>query len=304
VKHAGSGFLDCPASQCNAQSGGNTSLVPEASDTWSFGAVFTPTFLDGFTATVDYFDIRVNKFIGTIAFSDIMDGCYGDGSNAASIAFFCPLVHRNAQSQITGLGFVDAREQNLISLRTKGVDFEANYNADLGDWGMTDSGSLSINLVGTWLDTLTTTTTPLAAPIDCKGLYGPTCGTPSPSWRHKMRFTWTSPWDFALSLDWRHIGSASLDFCEKGGTFPNNCNTGGPDQHIAAFDYFDLSGTWTLHTGIELRAGVDNLMDKSPPVLDSNVFAISAPPFGNGNTYPGVYDSLGRTVFIGVTAKY
>jgi outer membrane receptor protein involved in Fe transport len=76
------------------------------------------------------------------------------------------------------------------------------------------------------------------------------------------------------------------------------------DAHIAAFDYFDLTANYTLHTGIELRVGVDNLFDKSPPVLDSNTLPVSGPPFGNGNTFPGVYDSLGRTIFIGVTAKY
>jgi outer membrane receptor protein involved in Fe transport len=115
-----------------------------------------------------------------------------------------------------------------------------------------------------------------------------------------MRVTWTSPWDFALSLDWRHVGSVDLDFQEV----KQASGAPGQDQHTPAFDYFDLSGTWTLHTGIELRAGVDNVLDKSPPIYDSNSFGVSAPAFGNGNTYPGVYDSLGRTVFIGVTAKY
>jgi len=46
------------------------------------------------------------------------------------------------------------------------------------------------------------------------------------------------------------------------------------------------------------------VFDKNPPTMDSNTWGVSAPPFGNGNTFPGVYDSLGRTLFIGVTAKY
>lgn len=294
VTNAGSGLLTCPAAQCNAQFGGNTSLVPEASDTWSFGAVLTPTFLDGFTATIDYFDIKVNKFIGGLATQDIMDGCYGHDANAASQAFFCPLMHRNAAHQIYGGGFIDDRVQNLLSLKTRGVDVEANYNTDLADFGMSDSGSLSINMIGTWVDNLTTTSTPLAAPIDCVGVYGPTCGTPTPKWRHKMRVTWTSPWDFSLSLDWRHIASVDLE---------DGVNDT-IDNHIASYDYFDLAANYTLHTGIELRAGIDNVLDKSPPILDSNTFPVSGPPFGNGNTFPGVYDSLGRTLFIGVTAKY
>ncbi|HVU19930.1 MAG TPA: TonB-dependent receptor [Rhizomicrobium sp.] len=300
VTNAGSGLLNCPAAQCNGQFGGNTTLVPESSDTWSFGAVLTPTFLDGFTATVDYFDIKVNKFISGIDTGTIMQGCYGDNADATSQAFFCPLIHRNNAHQIFGGGFIDDREQNLLYLKTRGIDFEANYNTDLADWGMSDSGSLSVNMIGTWLDTLTTLTTPISPKIDCAGLYGPTCGNPSPTWRHKMRVTWTSPWDFALSLDWRHLSSVKVDAQYTGGNIVNDTI----DARIPSFDYFDLSANYTLHTGIELRAGVDNLFDKSPPVLDSNVFAVSGPAFGNGNTFPGVYDSLGRTIFIGVTAKY
>jgi iron complex outermembrane recepter protein len=36
-------------------------------------------------------------------------------------------------------------------------------------------------------------------------------------------------------------------------------------------------------------------------VVDSNVFPASGPPFGNGNTFPGLYDALGREFFFGVT---
>ena len=304
VPNPGAPNLVCPASQCDHQTGGNPFLTPESSDTWSAGVVLTPTFLEGFSATIDYFDIKVHHYISVLAFSTIEDGCYSDGATAATQAYFCPMIHRNGQHQIWGTGFADATELNLKSLHTDGVDFEANYNSDLADWGMTDSGSLSINLVGTWLDSLTTNESNFSAPIECKGVYGPTCGTPSPSWRHKMRVTWTSPWDFSLSLDWRHLGSVSVENDvslqdASGNTVPDTA-----DGHISAFDYFDLSGSWTLHTGIELRAGIDNIFDKSPPVLDSNTFPISGPPFGNGNTFPGVYDSLGRTLFIGVTAKY
>lgn len=301
--HIGTTTLDCISAQCDAQFGGNIALTPESSDTWSFGGVITPTFIPGFTATVDYFDITVHHYIGITPFNDIMSGCYGDNANASTQALYCGLVtpHRNALGQVYGGGFVDERENNLVSLKTRGVDFEANYNTDLADWGMSDSGSLSVNFIGTWVDKLSTLASDLDKPLECAGHYGPNCGTPTPTWRHKMRVTWTTPWDLSLSLDWRHIGSVDID-TDCGGV---NCGLLVPaDAHIAAFDYFDLAANYTLHTGIELRVGVDNLFDKSPPVLDSNTLPVSGPPFGNGNTFPGVYDSLGRTIFIGVTAKY
>lgn len=41
-----------------------------------------------------------------------------------------------------------------------------------------------------------------------------------------------------------------------------------------------------------------------PPFLDSNSFPASGPPFGNANGYPGTYDTLGRTIFVGLSADF
>ena len=76
------------------------------------------------------------------------------------------------------------------------------------------------------------------------------------------------------------------------------------DSKIKAYNYFDLAGTWTVRDGTTLRFGVNNVFDKDPPIVDTNNFGVSSPPFGNGNTFPGVYDSLGRTFFVGITADF
>src|SRR6202522_1048500 len=52
-----------PASQFNVQTGGNPALAPEKAHTWSYGVVFQPTFLPNFSATVDYYDIRITGAI-------------------------------------------------------------------------------------------------------------------------------------------------------------------------------------------------------------------------------------------------
>jgi outer membrane receptor protein involved in Fe transport len=46
------------------------------------------------------------------------------------------------------------------------------------------------------------------------------------------------------------------------------------------------------------------VFDRTPPLLDSNSFGISAPAFGNANTYPQVFDPLGRVFYLGVTADF
>lgn len=307
VKNAGKGILDCPASQCNQQTGGNINVNPETSITKSVGIVFTPTFFDGFNATIDFFDIKVNHFIGTVDPNVTLAECYGPGATAATIAFFCPLVNRNQFGQLYAGGFVSAQTTNTGFLSTRGLDFEANYQVDLADWSMSGYGSLGFNFVGTWLDTLKTNPLPGIGTFDCSGLFGVVCGTPNPVWRHKLRATWVSPWDMDLSLQWRHLSSVKLDANTSDPLLNGVCGAPCadiPDNRISDFDYFDLSGNWTVRQGVEIRAGVDNLFDKNPPTVDSNALSIAGAPFGNGNTYPGTYDSLGRTIFVGVTLKY
>jgi outer membrane receptor protein involved in Fe transport len=319
VPNAGTSILSCPAAQCNAGYGGNTALTAEKSDTYSLGIVLTPTFIDGFTATIDYFDIKVANYIGTIGANTILAGCYGAGASATQIAFYCPMVHRSASGSIYGAGYVTDTNINLPYLQTKGIDFEANYQTQFSDWGLDGWGGLAFAFKGTLLDSLSTKSSQFAAAHDCAGYYGLVCGTPNPEWRHQLRVTWDSPWDFQISVLWRHISGVSLDANTTnpllGGGPPLNpvsyacaAGLGGiqdcRDNKLAAYDYFDLSGSWSVSEGLELRAGITNLFDKSPPVVDSAFYGVSGAPFGNGNTFPGVYDSLGRTIFIGATVKY
>ena len=82
-----------------------------------------------------------------------------------------------------------------------------------------------------------------------------------------------------------------------GGKVPNN-------NSIKAYDYFDVSFQWPATDYLSITGGINNVTDQDPPTLDTNIFGISSPPLGNGNTYPVVYDSMGRQVFISVSSKF
>jgi len=320
AQFVGSKSLNCIASQCNALTGGNILLKPETSDTRTAGLVFTPTFFDGFNATVDYFNIKVDKFIGTVNPVLTLTQCYGDGATGASQAFFCPFVHRNPVTHTISGGpgnYVQATNVNTGYLQTKGIDYELNYTSDMGMWGFQGMGSLAFNVVGTWLDTFTTEPLPGFPSYNCAGQFdcnNPTAAAVNPKWRQKLRVTWSTPWDVDLSAEWRYIGSVGFSGDSSNplvgggpGNFvcPNGKTVSGEqdcwDGHIGAYDYFDLSADWTVRQGIDLRAGVNNIADVDPPAL-----LLNACPTGpcNGNTYPGTYDSLGRVVFVAATIKY
>ena len=67
---------------------------------------------------------------------------------------------------------------------------------------------------------------------------------------------------------------------------------------LASRDYFDISASYNLTKNFTLRAFVNNLLDKDPPIRQQGA------GFVNGNTYPVVYDALGRKVGLSVTAKF
>jgi outer membrane receptor protein involved in Fe transport len=173
-------------------------------------------------------------------------------------------------------------------------------------------------MVGTYTSKLETQPLVGGPSYDCAGLYGPICGTPVSHWKSRVRFTWDAPsWPLSLSLDWRYQGAVKLDanqgtqgalgFAPTGNFLLANHPSGltlTQDEHIPAFNYFDVSGQWKIRPNLNLRAGITNIFDKTPPVLDSTDLPESTLPTGNGNTYPGVYDSLGRTIFVGLTLDF
>ncbi|HEX4079521.1 MAG TPA: TonB-dependent receptor [Rhizomicrobium sp.] len=323
VPNAGTGLLYCPASACNQQIGGNVYLKPETSNTRSYGVVLTPHFLDGLTATIDWWSIDVADYISMLPPAEILNECYGPGATPDSAAFFCPFVHRTALGALYGGGYVATDMINAGYLKTRGVNFKLNYQTDTADWLGTNAGTIALNAIGTWLDELDTEAAPISpltatlasrSGYDCAGLYGTTCGTPAPRWRSKLRLIWTSPYDVTLSMQWRYIGAVALDADTSnpllgGGPGLTECADGHfsvagtgdcSDARISSFSYFDLSAAWQVRSDVTVRAGCNNIFDVEPPILSEFV----ATPFSNGNTITGMYDVLGRTIFVSATLKY
>jgi iron complex outermembrane recepter protein len=291
-------IADCPAAQCSELVGGNLQVKPEEADTYTWGIVYTPTYLRNFAFTMDYFTISIADAIsdGGIAPNISLDQCI------AAASPLCANIHRGPGGIIFGQqAFITATTQNAGNESTNGLDFTTNYKHDLDFIGAGDLGTVSVNFIGTWTGSLDTTPFPGSGSFNCAGLFGITCGEPDPSWRHQLRTTWITPWDANISLNWRHLSGVSFD-----GNSSNPILNGGAfnttTEGISSYDYFDLATTYQVRSNLELRAGINNLFDRDPPIVNANIAGPGA--FGNGNTYPGVYDALGREFFFGATMKF
>lgn len=288
--------ISSPAGQYNFLQGGNTSLTPEESDTVTLGVVFTPEFLPGFNLTLDYFDIKIDNLISSIGPQNSLDACYQAGLAAA-----CANIQRNANGQLwIGTGNVVDLNTNIGGLRTSGLDVAANYRMDLADFGWDRAGTLAFAMVGTWLDKLETDTGLGFAnsKYDCAGFFANQCGVPNPEWRHRFRVDWGTPIEgLNLAGTWRYYGGAEIAVLGADGSL-NNSPTTRIDREFDAINYFDLAATWQARDNVSVRAGVNNVFDTDPPL------SYSVGTTGNNNTYPQLYNAMGRYIFFGVTANF
>ena len=289
----GSNALTSPAGQYNYIQGGNPTLNPETAKTYTLGAVFTP--MPNLNATIDYWHINVDNTVGILQPSFSLTSCLTTGT-------FCNNIHRgpNGNLWLPNQGAIIGTNQNLGSIKTDGIDLTANYT-----WAITDYGNVNFGFIGTWVNQFVVEPVKGFGTYDCAGLFGITCHTPTPTWRSNLQATWNTPWSWNLGLRWRYMSGVDLDALTSNPLLATDASP--LDAHIGAYNWFDLFFQWNIDKNWLVRLGVNNIADKDPPLLSSTAGAypvIAGPAAGNGNTYPQVYDTLGRNIFLNVTAKF
>lgn len=271
----------------NAIIGGNEDLQPENATTRTIGIVLQPRFLREFNATIDWWDINLKGVIATIGAQAIVDNCIASGD-----PIFCSRIHRDPNGSLwLGNGYVDNRQANLGGFKIRGIDVGADYSALLGRLG-TARFEFRGGYVSRWI----VDNGGLSTAYDCAGLFGEPCGM-QPRWKHQARATWTTPLDISVSLQWRRIGEVKLAALDP--RFNLTDTVSPANMTLRAQDYFDVAAVFRARRGFEFRLGVNNLLDRQPPLVVSNTAAGGGPY--NANTFPGWYDPLGRYIFAGVS---
>ena len=291
-------LLPPPFGSYNGLTGGNPNLQPEVADTYTVGLVLQPRGAENLTLSIDYFNIKIEGVIGAAGADTVMYDCLASVGNPARAARFCPSIHRDTQGSLWPSGYVSDLLVNEGELATRGIDVNGSYRIPLAT-----AGSLVLTLVGTHLQSLQTTPVAGFGSYDCAGYFGGLCGVVTPKWRHVLSTTWATPWHgLAVGLRWRYIGPS-----ESALTSPSPFLSGTPYlplAHIPAYNYFDLNGTIDLNKNFTLRLGVNNIADKAPPLVIGYDCSGNAGGLCNGNTFPGVYDALGRYLFVNLAAQW
>jgi iron complex outermembrane receptor protein len=290
------------AGQLSELTGGATDLKPEQAETYTAGVNFAPSEIPGLKGSIDYYHIAISGEVNTISPSVILSNCAD-----ADQPFYCSQVVRSPKTggltgaDIASGGYIVQTDYNIGAALASGIDAQVAYK-----YPLRSLGDLESELMGTYEQHNETTPQPGAHTYDCAGYFGFTCQTINPRWHHIARLTWVMPWQVSASVTWRFIGPVSQDNNSPDPTlhFSTSNNVTGKlgydffNARIPAYNYFDLEASWHINRLVSLRGGINNVLDKDPPVVDSLIVA-----GGQANTYD-IYDLFGRQLFIAVSAKF
>jgi iron complex outermembrane recepter protein len=210
------------AGQANATFQGSLTLKPETATTWTLGAVLRPRFINGLSASLDYYNIRVDHAITAPAPGDAIDACFSNLSAASASSVACTQIRRNPVSgaldgdpnQVPGL-FLPLTNQGKIT--TDGVDLTLDYRTRLGTIFSTPA-KLALNFGGNWTrhqkfqaSSFTNAAFPTqSVNRDCVGFFSANCGFPAgqllPKYSFNQRTTLTLG-KVDLSVLWHWISS-------------------------------------------------------------------------------------------------
>lgn len=289
----------CPATLIN---GGNPALQPERSRSVTAGIVAQPAFLPGFSATADYYDINIEAAFEWSRWWLAFDQCYNN-----RIEFWCGTYRRDAT---TGqVREIDARYSNSGFFKSRGFDFTANYTLDPRQLGLGgNAGTFGLSFNGTLATRSQQQFAPNTPTWSCLGYFGFGCGSPSPKWRHVAGLNWQLPWVKAgINLTWRYIGGTDVSKLSPDSVLTARPTAIDPEVYpliarIRPVSYFDLSTNVVLTKFLSARFNVQNLLDRDPPLIGANRYGDTAGSYMN--TYPTFYTVRGRTLVVGLSARF
>ncbi len=290
--------------------GGNPNLQEETSDSYTAGVILQPRFIPGLTITADYFNITVEGAIATFGggLNNALNTCYNvvQSISAPECQIFANGARNNA-------GIIDVSnpplliQANTASLETSGIDVELNYTMTIPFSLLTDTGEqrLGLNFLGTWTDKFDSTPALGLPTNECAGRFGNTCGSPIP------KYKWTSRASFmdgpmTTSIRWRHLGAVRDDDDSTDYTAFNGV------ERIDAYDLIDLTLAFDINENATFTFGVNNVFNTLPftPSFNGNIVdgrdnnLLLGDNQEQANTYPSIYDVIGRDFFASVAFKF
>jgi outer membrane receptor protein involved in Fe transport len=281
------------ATTARSLASGNPNLDPEIGKTISAGVVVKPTFLPGFSASIDYYNVRVTQAIGSLTIQQIVNLCFSGNQTA------CALITRTPGA--TNQYDIKNQPLNLASERTKGLDIEASYRFNVDDLMSGASGAVSVRALATHYISYTIDSGLPGAIITVRD------GTVAlPDWRYSLAVNYLNG-PISLSGTVRGVTSGvvnkSFIQCTTGCPTSTANNPTYDDISVAAATYFDLAASYKFGKDLQYEAffNVRNLANKDPAVVPPGPTGYQS--WTNFPFNAAQYDVLGRVFNAGFRFK-
>jgi outer membrane receptor protein involved in Fe transport len=284
------------------QTVGNPDLKPEKADTTGLGVVLQPKFLPGFSAAVDYFDIKINGAIQSVNSQDTLNLCF-----AGQAALCANITGVNFMSPNGTVTLVTSRPTNYLSQVARGIDFEATYTTNLdaivGSW----DGNLTVRALAT--RNLELSTDDGLNPVQDQVGNNSASGNGTPYWKYYVNVTYALD-PITLGFSGRGVSSGNY-----GPLYQREaCTSGCPASSLFArtIDYNHIAGQWLFDVNVNFRflhkeqngadvegfLTISNILNSDPPVVAN----INTEYWHRTNSL--LYDVLGRAFRGGIRFKY
>jgi outer membrane receptor protein involved in Fe transport len=259
-------------------------LQPEQGRSFDWGVVYDPSWLPGFSASLDYWRLYLDDNISTLGAETVLNQCYQNNNSP-----YCPFIHRYAAGDVA---YIEQPTVNLGRLDVQGWDMALRYKLPDTAWG-----SWTFGFDGTYLDHWDNdvdTTTSADEVVHLAGNYNKDYGNYS-----KIRARAFVNWNMGdWSAGWRTRYVDAFNVVNADGACPFAGDPYCYDLPIPSYTVHSLNVGYALPSiNSRVELGVDNVFDKQPPHLYQNNVL-------NANTDVSTFDTIGRYYWARYTVKF
>ncbi|WP_149195964.1 TonB-dependent receptor domain-containing protein [Luteimonas suaedae] len=262
---------------------GNLNLEPEESTSKNIGFVWSPSFAEGLSFNLDWWQIEIDNTIVADTPTQMLEDCYIE-----QIASRCVNFTRDPVLGIVNNMNFGSRNAGYIEV--EGYDFGAIYRFD------TDFGRFGIDWQNTYTSKNEFKTDDDAQFTTQANSFVTTAGA-NFRLRSNLGLTWEQG-DFGGSWNMRYH-SAIKEECLSASAFPGECSdpdyvaanpaNSGPINRTGSVTFSDVQFRWTAPWNATISVGANNVFDRYGPPLYTQ-------PNSNTNYYGGF--DIGRFVYM------
>ncbi|MEL4430700.1 TonB-dependent receptor plug domain-containing protein [Shewanella mangrovisoli] len=239
-------------------------LKPEESESYTAGLVYSPGYLDGMSVTLDYWRFKLDNAIARMDTQVGLDSCHKFQTKGDPSGA--------AACEIFNIGAGGDLDNltnaltNVGSQDTSGIDFNLAYNFELIglDWKVSNDTTYLVQFEQDGVDYTGTIDGNFGAYSRVRNNFSISAGQD----------------DWSVMYFNRYIG---------------DMRDLGEGNKVGDVLYHNISGTYHINDMATVSLGVKNFTDEKPLTVSNG---------SDGGTVPEVYDTIGRTIYGGVTVKF